>query len=157
MIVLGVNDANFDPATHRIVSNASCTTNGLAPAVKVVHDTFGIRKGQMTTVHAYHLFAVPGGYGYQRPSRRPRGRRQYRARCDWRGAGDRAGHSRSEWTPGRGGLRVPTATVSIVEFVVELDRETDADEINRTLRAASKNHLSRNPRTFPMSRWSRRT
>src|SRR5213075_426654 len=52
-IVLGVNDAKYDPAKHNIVSNASCTTNGLAPVAKVLNDKFGIQKGLLTTVHAY--------------------------------------------------------------------------------------------------------
>src|SRR5579883_2473416 len=52
-IVLGVNESMYDPAKHRIISNASCTTNCLAPVVKVLHDTFGIEKGSMTTVHSY--------------------------------------------------------------------------------------------------------
>ena len=52
-VVLGVNDERYDPEQHRIVSNASCTTNGLAPVVKVLWDSFGISKGVMTTIHAY--------------------------------------------------------------------------------------------------------
>ena len=52
-IVLGVNDNTYDPARHNIVSNASCTTNCLAPMVKVLHDTFGVQKGSMTTIHSY--------------------------------------------------------------------------------------------------------
>jgi len=52
-IVLGVNEADYDPANHHIISNASCTTNCLAPAAKVVNDTFGIAKGLMTTIHSY--------------------------------------------------------------------------------------------------------
>jgi glyceraldehyde 3-phosphate dehydrogenase len=52
-VVLGVNDNLYDPAKHHVISNASCTTNGLAPAVKVAHDTFGVARGFMTTIHAY--------------------------------------------------------------------------------------------------------
>lgn len=142
MIVLGVNDENFDPASHRIVSNASCTTNGLAPAVKVVHDNFGIRKGQMTTVHAYtssqslvdtatsDLRDARAAGGNIVPAATGAARAIGQVIPDLNGRLDGAAY------------RVPTATVSIVEFVVELDRETDADEINRTLRAASQNHLS---------------
>ena len=52
-VVLGVNEGNYEPAKHHIISNASCTTNCLAPVAKVIHDTFGIRKGWMTTVHSY--------------------------------------------------------------------------------------------------------
>lgn len=142
MIVLGVNDDNYDPASHRIISNASCTTNGLAPAVKVVHDAFGIRKGQMTTVHAYtsSQSLVDTATSDLRDARA--------AGANIVPAATGAARAIGQVIPDLNGrldgaaYRVPTATVSIVEFVVELDRETDADEINRTLRAASQNHLS---------------
>lgn len=142
MIVLGVNDAKYDPASHRIISNASCTTNGLAPAVKVVHDAFGIRKGQMTTVHAYtsSQSLVDTATSDLRDARA--------AGANIVPAATGAARAIGQVIPDLNGrldgaaYRVPTATVSIVEFVVELDRETDADEINRTLRAASQNHLS---------------
>src|SRR4030042_1477692 len=52
-LVLGVNDSMYDPAKHHVISNASCTTNCIAPVVKVLHDSFGVRKGLMTTTHAY--------------------------------------------------------------------------------------------------------
>src|SRR5262249_61124757 len=52
-IVLGVNDGKYDPAQHHVVSNASCTTNGLAPVAKVLNDSFGVERGLLTTVHAY--------------------------------------------------------------------------------------------------------
>ena len=61
--MLGVNDEKYDPAKHQIISNASCTTNCLAPLAKVLHQTFGIRKGWMTTIHSYtndqHLLDLP--------------------------------------------------------------------------------------------------
>ena len=142
MIVLGVNDATYDPECHRIVSNASCTTNGLAPAVKVVHDAFGIRKGQMTTVHAYtsSQSLVDTATSDMRDARA--------AGFNIVPAATGAARAIGQVIPDLNGrldgaaYRVPTATVSIVEFVVELDRETDADEINHTLRAAASNHLS---------------
>jgi glyceraldehyde 3-phosphate dehydrogenase len=142
MLVLGVNDSNYDPDSHRIISNASCTTNGLAPAVKVVHDAFGIRKGQMTTVHAYtsSQSLVDTATSDLRDARA--------AGANIVPAATGAARAIGQVIPDLNGrldgaaYRVPTATVSIVEFVVELDRETDADEINRTLRAASQNHLS---------------
>ncbi len=142
MIVLGVNDSAYDPDSHRIVSNASCTTNGLAPAVKVVHDAFGIRKGQMTTVHAYtsSQSLVDTATSDLRDARA--------AGANIVPAATGAARAIGQVIPDLNGrldgaaYRVPTATVSIVEFVVELDRETDADEINRTLRAAAKDQLS---------------
>ena len=142
MIVLGVNDSTYDPESHRIVSNASCTTNGLAPAVKVVHDAFGIRKGQMTTVHAYtsSQSLVDTATSDLRDARA--------AGANIVPAATGAARAIGQVIPDLNGrldgaaYRVPTATVSIVEFVVELDRETDADEINRTLRAAAKDQLS---------------
>ncbi len=142
MIVLGVNDGSYDPDSHRIISNASCTTNGLAPAVKVVHDAFGIRKGQMTTVHAYtsSQSLVDTATSDMRDARA--------AGFSIVPAATGAARAIGQVIPDLNGrldgaaYRVPTATVSIVEFVVELDRETDAEEINQTLRAASQNHLS---------------
>ena len=142
MVVLGVNDDQYDPAAHRIISNASCTTNGLAPAVKVVHDAFGIRKGQMTTVHAYtsSQSLVDTATSDMRDARA--------AGFNIVPAATGAARAIGQVIPELDGLldgaayRVPTATVSIVEFVVELDRETDAQEINQALRDASEGQLA---------------
>ncbi len=142
MVVLGVNDDQYDPSEHRIISNASCTTNGLAPAVKVVHDAFGIRKGQMTTVHAYtsSQSLVDTATSDMRDARA--------AGFNIVPAATGAARAIGQVIPELDGLldgaayRVPTATVSIVEFVVELDRETDAQEINQALRDASEGQLA---------------
>ncbi len=142
MVVLGVNDDQYDPSEHRIISNASCTTNGLAPAVKVVHDVFGIRKGQMTTVHAYtsSQSLVDTATSDMRDARA--------AGFNIVPAATGAARAIGQVIPELDGLldgaayRVPTATVSIVEFVVELDRETDAQEINQALRDASEGQLA---------------
>ena len=136
-IVLGVNADKYDPAKHAVVSNASCTTNGLAPTVKVLLDTFGIVKGQMTTIHAYTnsqrlldvaspdlresraagLNIVPSSTGAARALKL--------VIPEIEGKLDGAAY------------RVPTPTVSIVEVICLLGRTTSADEINDAMRKAA--------------------
>ena len=79
-IVLGVNEETYDPAQHHIISNASCTTNGLAPVAKVLFDHFGIEKGLLTTVHAYTNSQRLLDLGRPGPARRPRRGAEHRAR-----------------------------------------------------------------------------
>lgn len=141
MVVLGVNEDAYDPATHAIVSNASCTTNGLAPAIKVVHDTFGVVKGQMTTVHAYTgtQSVVDTAQNDLRDARA--------AALNIVPAATGAARAIGEVIPALNGkldgaaYRVPTATVSIVEFVVLLAQETSAESINNALREAASTNL----------------
>ena len=89
-LVLGVNDDAYDAEQHSIISNASCTTNCVAPMAKVLHDTFGIERGFMTTIHAYtndqQILDLP----HKRPAPRARGRDQPDPDLDRRRAGDRA-------------------------------------------------------------------
>ena len=142
MMVLGVNDRQFDPERHRIISNASCTTNGLAPPVKVIHDNFGIRKGQMTTVHAYtsSQSLVDSAVSDMRDARA--------AGFNIVPAATGAARAIGQVIPELNGrldgaaYRVPTATVSIVEFVVVLDRDTSSEEINDSLRQAAAGELA---------------
>ena len=95
-IVLGVNDDAYDPDAHHIISNASCTTNCVAPMAKVLHDTFGIEQGFMTTIHAYtndqRILDLPA----QRPAARARGGDQPDPDLDRRRARDRARAARAE-------------------------------------------------------------
>jgi len=141
MVVLGVNEDAYDPATHAIVSNASCTTNGLAPAIKVVHDTFGVIKGQMTTVHAYTgtQSVVDTAQNDLRDARA--------AALNIVPAATGAARAIGKVIPALNGkldgaaYRVPTATVSIVEFVVLLAQETSAESINNALREAASTNL----------------
>jgi glyceraldehyde 3-phosphate dehydrogenase len=137
-VVLGVNDEMYDPAKHDIVSNASCTTNCLAPAAKVVHDNFGIVKGLMTTVHSYtndqrildlehkDLRRARAAALNIIPTTTGAARAVALVIPDLKGKFD--GYA----------LRVPTPTVSIVDFVCELEKETSAEEINAAFKAASE-------------------
>jgi glyceraldehyde 3-phosphate dehydrogenase len=128
-IVLGVNEAQYDPDKHTIISNASCTTNCLAPAAKVVHDNWGIVKGLMTTVHAYtgdqRLHDLP-----HRDLRRARA-----AALNIIPTTTGAAAAVALVIPDLKGkfdgmaMRVPTPTVSIVDFVAELERPIDLKEL----------------------------
>ncbi|MDP6348399.1 MAG: type I glyceraldehyde-3-phosphate dehydrogenase [Chloroflexota bacterium] len=142
MIVLGVNDDIYDAAKHHVVSNASCTTNGLAPPVSVVHNEFGIVKGQMTTVHSY-----TGGQAIldtQKKDLRDARSGAMNIVPASTGAARAIGmvipelHGRLDGAA----YRVPTPTVSIVEFVVLLEKSATADEINARLRAAAEGRLA---------------
>lgn len=141
MVVLGVNEDAYDPTTHAIISNASCTTNGLAPAVKVVHDTFGVVKGQMTTVHAYTgtQSVVDTAQNDLRDARA--------AALNIVPAATGAARAIGKVIPALNGkldgaaYRVPTSTVSIVEFVVLLEQDTSAESINNALREAASTNM----------------
>ena len=136
-IVLGVNDGAYDRATHHIISNASCTTNCLAPLAKVLHESFGIRKGWMTTVHAYtndqNLLDLP-----HKDLRRARA-----AAMSIIPTTTGAAKAVGEVLPALKGkldgiaMRVPTPNVSVVDLVAILDRKVTADEVNAALEAAA--------------------
>jgi glyceraldehyde 3-phosphate dehydrogenase len=137
-VVLGVNDEVYDPAKHNIISNASCTTNCLAPAAKVVHDNFGIRRGLMTTIHAYTNDQRILDLAHKDL------RRARAAALNIIPTTTGAARAVALVIPDLEGkfdgfaLRVPTATVSIVDFVCELDKETTAEEINAAFKAAAE-------------------
>ncbi len=129
-IVLGVNDDIYDPATHHIVSNASCTTNCLAPMVKVLQDSFGIQQGYMTTVHAYtNDQNVLDG-----PHKDPRRARSAAVNIIPTTTG--AARAVAEVIPAvagkldGGALRVPVVDGSLVDLAVLLDKKVTADEVN---------------------------
>lgn len=136
-IVLGVNDDQYDSEKHHIVSNASCTTNCLAPAAKAVNDAFGIVKGLMTTVHAYT--------GEQRLLDLPHSdlRRARAAAMSIIPTTTGAAKAVALVIPDLQGkfdgyaLRVPTSTVSIVDFTAEVEKETSTEELRATLKAAA--------------------
>jgi glyceraldehyde 3-phosphate dehydrogenase len=137
-VVLGVNDHQYDPAKHHIVSNASCTTNCLAPAAKVVHDNWGIVRGLMTTIHAYtndqrildlahkDLRRARAAALNIIPTTTGAAKAVALVIPDLKGKFD--GFS----------LRVPTATVSVVDFVAELERSATVDEVNAAFKAAAE-------------------
>ena len=128
-IVLGVNDADYDPDKHNIISNASCTTNCLAPAAKVVHDNWGIEKGYMTTVHSYtsDQNLVDG------PHSKPRRARAAAINIVPTTTG--AAKAVALVIPDLKGrfdgmaMRVPTPTVSIVDFVATVSKDLTRDEL----------------------------
>jgi glyceraldehyde 3-phosphate dehydrogenase len=140
-IVLGVNHEAYDPASHDVISNASCTTNCLAPVVKVVMESFGFRRGFMTTVHAYtndqRILDLP-----HKDLRRARA----------------AGLSMIPTTTGAAkatglvipevkgridgiAIRVPTPDVSVVDLVAEVDKDTTVEEVNGAFRAAASGSM----------------
>ena len=141
-IVLGVNDDKYDPAVHHIISNASCTTNCLAPVAKVVHEQFGIVKGVMTTIHAYtndqRILDLP-----HKDLRRARA-----AACNMIPTSTGAAQAVALVIPDLKGkfsglsVRVPTPTVSLVDFVVQLEKATTTDDLRAALRTAADGPLA---------------
>jgi glyceraldehyde 3-phosphate dehydrogenase len=140
-VVLGVNDDKYDPARHHIISNASCTTNCLAPAAKVVHDLLGIQRGLMNTIHSYTNDQRILDVAHKDPRRA-------------RSAGQNiiptttgAAKALALVIPDLKGrfdgfsLRVPTPTVSVVDFTAEVGRETSVEEINDAFRTAAEGPL----------------
>jgi glyceraldehyde 3-phosphate dehydrogenase len=136
-IVLGVNDTKYDPSAHHIISNASCTTNCLAPAAKVVHDLVGIERGLMNTIHSYTNDQRILDVAHKDPRRA-------------RAAGQNiiptttgAAKALALVIPDLKGkfdgfsLRVPTPTVSVVDFTATVQRETSVDELNAAFRTAA--------------------
>lgn len=136
-IVLGVNDDKYDPAVHHVISNASCTTNGLAPAVKVVHDKFRIVRGFMTTIHAYtndqKILDLPHS-----DLRRARA-----AALSIIPTSTGAARALKLVIPDMAGkldgyaLRVPTSTVSVIDLTVELEKPTTTEGLRQSFRDAA--------------------
>ena len=140
-VVLGVNEGKYDPKAHHIISNASCTTNCLAPVVKVLHESFGIVRGWMTTVHSYtndqQLLDLP-----HKDLRRARAA-ALSVIPTTTGAASAVGEVLPELKGKLDGIamRVPTANVSVVDLVAQLSKKTSADEINNTFRKAAAGPL----------------
>ncbi|CAN7761363.1 MULTISPECIES: type I glyceraldehyde-3-phosphate dehydrogenase [Paenibacillus] len=140
-IVLGVNEDKYDPAAHTIISNASCTTNCLAPFAKVINDSFGIVKGMMTTVHSYtndqSVLDVP-----HKDLRRARAAAENIIPSST-GAAKAIGLVLPELKGKLNGMamRVPTPNVSVTDLVVELKVNVTVDEVNAALKQASEGPL----------------
>src|SRR6267142_4587238 len=140
-IVLGVNEGKYDPAAHHIISNASCTTNCLAPVAKVIHEQFGIRSAQMTTIHSYtndqNLLDLP-----HKDLRRARA-----AALSMIPTSTGAAKACSLVIPELKGkfdgiaVRVPTPNVSLVDVVMEVEKQTSTEEVNGALKAAANAEL----------------
>jgi len=140
-IVMGVNHDKYDAANHHVISNASCTTNCLAPFAKVLNDNFGVRRGMMTTVHSYtndqQILDLP-----HKDLRRARAAAENIIPTTT-GAAKAVSLVLPE-LKGKlngGAMRVPTPNVSLVDLVVELDKDVTADEINAALKAAAEGDL----------------
>ncbi|GEM85401.1 type I glyceraldehyde-3-phosphate dehydrogenase [Meiothermus granaticius] len=133
-VVMGVNEQMYDPAKHHVISNASCTTNGLAPVAKVLNDKFGIEKGILTTVHAYTASQSLVDAAKDDP-------RDARAAAlnivpSETGAAKAVGLVIPELQGKFGGMsfRVPTPTVSVVDFTAVLTRNVTKDEVNAAMK-----------------------
>jgi len=140
-IVLGVNEGRYDPAKHQIISNASCTTNCLAPVAKVVHQRFGLRKGWMTTIHSYtndqQLLDLP-----HKDLRRARAAALSMIPTTT-GAAVAVGEVLPELKGKLDGIsvRVPTPNVSLVDLAAVLDKKTTGEEVNAALKEAADGPL----------------
>jgi glyceraldehyde 3-phosphate dehydrogenase len=140
-LVLGVNDNTYDPAKHNIISNASCTTNCLAPLAKVIDDNFGIQKGSMTTIHSYtndqHVLDFP-----HKDLRRARAAALNMIPTST-GAAKAIGLVMPHLKGKLDGysMRVPTPDVSVVDFVAVLNKDTTTEEVNAKLKEAANNGL----------------
>ncbi|MCL7926435.1 MAG: type I glyceraldehyde-3-phosphate dehydrogenase [marine benthic group bacterium] len=141
-MVLGVNDGDYDPSTHNIISNASCTTNCVAPVVKVLLDAFGFKNGLMTTVHSYtndqSILDLP-----HKDLRRARA-----AAVSIIPTTTGAAKATGLVLPAVKGkidgmaMRVPTPNVSIVDLVANVEKETNVEEVNAAMRSASEGALA---------------
>jgi glyceraldehyde 3-phosphate dehydrogenase len=141
-IVLGVNDESYDSARHNVISNASCTTNGLAPPVKVLVEEFGVLKGQMTTIHSYTNSQQILDKAGPKDLREARGGAQNIVPTST-GAARALRLVIPEVDGILDGLayRVPTPTVSVVEVVALVNKKTNRDEVNSVLRHWSSERM----------------
>ena len=141
-IVLGVNEEQYDPGKHRVISNASCTTNCIAPVVKVLHQNFGVSKGLMTTIHAYtsdqRLLDT-----FHRDLRRARA-----AAMNIVPTTTGAARAVTQVIPELKGklhglaFRVPVPTVSVVDLVADLNKEVTVEQVNQAFKAAAEGPLA---------------
>lgn len=140
-IVMGVNEDKYDPANHHVVSNASCTTNCLAPFAKVLNDHFGIKRGMMTTVHSYtndqQILDLP-----HKDYRRARAAAESMIPTTT-GAAKAVALVLPELKGKLNGMamRVPTPNVSVVDLVAELEKDVTVEEVNGALKAAAEGPL----------------
>ncbi len=140
-IVLGVNEDRYDPDKHNLISNASCTTNSLAPVVKVLHQSFGLSKGLMTTIHAYTNDQRLQDM-FHKDLRRARAAAQNLVPTTT-GAAYAVTRVMPELEGKLHGMafRVPVPTVSIVDLVADLEREVTVEQVNEAVRAAAEGPL----------------
>ena len=141
-VVLGVNENHYNPTKHKVISNASCTTNCIAPVVKVLHQSFGVNKGLMTTIHSYtndqRILDM-----FHKDLRRARAA-AVNIIPTTTGAAKAVTMVIPELKGKIHGLafRIPTATVSVVDFVAELAREVTVEEVNQAFKTAAEGPLA---------------
>ena len=141
-IVLGVNEAKYDPKKHTVISNASCTTNGIAPVAKVLHDSFGVDKGLMTTIHAYTNDQKIQDMVHDDL------RRARAAAVNIIPTTTGATHAVTLVIPDLEGrlhgmaFRVPVVTVSVIDFVAELKQEITVEQVNQAFKSAAEGPLA---------------
>ncbi len=141
-VVLGVNEAQYDPKKHSVISNASCTTNGIAPVVKVLHDSFGVDKGLMTTIHAYTNDQKIQDMVHDDL------RRARAAAVNIIPTTTGAAHAVTLVIPDLEGrlhgmaFRVPVVTVSVIDFVAELKQEITVEQVNQAFKSAAEGPLA---------------
>lgn len=143
-VVMGVNDGLYEADNHHVLSNASCTTNCMAPAVKVINDTFGIKHGQMTTIHSYTMSQriLDGSHKDLRRARA--------AAMSIIPTSTGAAKAVTQVIPEVEGkldgmaMRVPTPNVSLVDLVVELEKNVTVEEVNAALKAAAEGPMKGN-------------
>ena len=141
-IVLGVNEKDYDPRKHHVISNASCTTNGIAPPVKVLHDTFGVTKGLRTTIHSYTNDQRIMDTVHQDI------RRARAAAMNIIPTTTGAAKAVTQVIPDLKGkihglaFRVPTPSVSVIDFVGDLAREVTVEQVNQALQKAARGPLA---------------
>ena len=141
-VVLGVNEAKYDPKKHAIVSNASCTTNGIAPVVKILHDNFGVDKGLMTTIHAYTNDQKIQDMVHSDL------RRARAAAVNIIPTTTGAANAVTLVIPDLEGrlhgmaFRVPVVTVSVIDLVAELKQEITAEQVNQAFKSAAEGPLA---------------
>ena len=141
-IVLGVNEEHYEPGKHKVISNASCTTNCIAPVVKILHQSFGVSKGLMTTIHSYtndqRIMDT-----FHKDLRRARA-----AALNMIPTTTGAAKAVTQVIPELKGrihglaFRVPTPTVSVVDFVADLNRDVTADEVNLAFQTAVQGSMA---------------
>ncbi len=140
-VVMGVNEEKYDPANHHVISNASCTTNCLAPVAKVLHEKFGVVRGLMTTVHSYtndqQILDLP-----HKDYRRARAAAMSMIPTTT-GAAKAVALVLPELKGKLNGfaMRVPTPNVSVVDLVVELEKNVTVEEVNEAMKTAANNEL----------------
>ncbi|MDX2044120.1 MAG: type I glyceraldehyde-3-phosphate dehydrogenase [Acidobacteriota bacterium] len=140
-VVMGVNEASYDPAKHHVLSNASCTTNCLAPVAKIINDKFGIKKAQMTTIHSYTNDQVILDFPHKDLRRARAGALSMIPTST--GAAKAVSLVLPELKGKFDGIavRVPTPNVSVVDVVIELEKDTTTEEVNKALSDAANGEL----------------